>query len=97
MFKENNCKNEKGDIVVEAILSLSVFLFAIFTLLSFVKIFYIQGRMSIALNSAAKEISQYSYIYYKFGLNEIDQKLSEDTEGSRELATNTIDCMSGMY
>lgn len=95
MFKENNSKNEKGDIVVEAILSLSVFLFAIFTLLSFVKIFYIQGRMSIALNSAAKEISQYSYIYYKFGLNELDQKLSEDTEGSRELATDTIDCMSG--
>ena len=95
MFKEKDYKNEKGDIVVEAILSLSVFLFAIFTLLSFVRIFYIQGRMSIALNSAAKEISQYSYIYYKFGLNELDQKISEGTEDSRALATDTIDCVGG--
>lgn len=59
-------KREKGAIVIEATISLTVFIFAILTILSLVDIAYVQAKMSVALNSAAKEISQYSYLYYKF-------------------------------
>ena len=82
---------ERGAIVVEATLSLTAFVFVIFTILTIVNIFYIQAKMSIALNSAAKEISQYSYLYYKLGVNKVEAKLAEGTERQRATAEQTID------
>ncbi len=82
---------ERGAIVVEATLSLTAFVFAIFTILSIVNIYYIQSKMSVALNSASKEISQYSYLYYALGINAYDAQLSEGTEEHKQLAENTID------
>lgn len=82
---------ERGAIVVEATLSLTAFVFVIFTILTIVNIFYIQAKMSIALNSAAKEISQYSYLYYKLGVNKVEAKLTEGTERHRATAEQTID------
>ena len=84
-------ENERGAIVVEATLSLTAFVFAIFTLLTLVTVYYIQAKMSVALNSAAKEISQYSYLYYALGINEYDATLSEGTEDSKKTAEDTID------
>lgn len=83
---------ERGAVVVEGIISLTTFMFAIFTILSIVNICYIQARMSNALNSAAKEISQYSFFYYKFGIDKIESKNSQSDEvkESRELADNTV-------
>ena len=82
---------EKGAIVVEATISLTAFVFLIFTILSLVNICYIQAKIGLSLNSAAKEISQYSYLYYKFGINELDGKISAGTEDEKEVATSTID------
>lgn len=84
---------ERGAIVVEGIISLTTFMFAIFTILSIVNIAYIQARMSNALNSAAKEISQYSFFYYKFGIDQAEAGLSQsdDVVQSRELADNTVE------
>lgn len=65
-------ENENGAIVVEATISLSVFIFVIFTILSIVNICYIQAKMSTALDTAAREISQYSYLYFK---GEFDKKV----------------------
>lgn len=87
---------ESGAIVVEATISLTAFIFVIFTILSIVNICYIQAKMSIALNSAAKEISQYSYLYYVMGADELDAKLSEGTEEESQLAKNTIDGVGTM-
>ena len=84
-------KREKGAIVIEATISLTAFIFAIFTILSLVDIAYVQAKMSVALNSAAKEISQYSYLYYKLNLDELDASLSEGTGDSKEMIENTID------
>ena len=82
--------NERGAVVVEGIISLTTFMFAIFTLLSIVNICYIQARMTTALTSAAKEISQYSYFYYKFGIDELDAKMAAGTEDERALADKTV-------
>lgn len=91
-------KNDKecGAIVVEATISLTAFIFVIMTILSIVNIYYIQGRMSIALNSAAKEISQYTYLYFKFNADEIESNLNEDAQESRVTAQETIDGMSAL-
>lgn len=55
---------EKGAVIIEATLSLTIFMFAIFTLLSVIQIAYVQSRMSVALCCATKELAQYSHVYY---------------------------------
>jgi len=68
---ENRAKqNEKGAIIAEATIVLPMFIFAIFIILSIVEICYMQSKMSVALNSAAKEMSQYAYLYTTLGLDE---------------------------
>lgn len=84
-------RNQRGAIVVEATVALSAFIFAIFIILSIVNICFIQARISVALNAAAKEISQYSYLYYAFGVDGLDAKFAKGTEESKKLATDTID------
>ncbi len=88
--------NQRGAIVVEATITLTAFVFTIFTILSLVNVYFIQARMSVALNSAAKEISQYSYLYYAFGINEYDAQKSEGTEDSKLTAEKTIDGVGSM-
>lgn len=88
--------NERGAIVVEATISLTAFVFAIFTILTLVNVYYIQAKMSVALNAASKEISQYSYLYYALGINEYDADLSEGTEDSKKTAEDTIDGVGSM-
>lgn len=82
---------ERGAIVVEATISLTAFVFVLFTILSLVNICYIQAKMAMALNSATKEISQYSYLYYKLGIDEAEKSLDEGTSDAKDLATGTID------
>lgn len=84
-------KNQKGAIVVEATISLSAFIFAIFTILSIVDICFTQAKIGVALNTAAKEISQYSYLYYAFNVNELDASVHSGTQDSKQLAKDTID------
>lgn len=65
-----NREGERGAIIMEATLSLSFFMFAMFTLLSVIQISYAQSRMSVALTSATKSIAEYAHIYYATALNE---------------------------
>lgn len=82
---------ETGAIVVEATIALTAFMFAIFTILSIVNICFIQAKVGIALNTAAKEISQYSYLYYALGIDNLEAKFNEGTSDSKQLAEDTID------
>ncbi len=70
MHKNKKQKRERGAIIVEATISLTTFIFAMFTLYSLVNICYVQSKMSVAVNVAAKEMSQYAYLYSKIGLDE---------------------------
>lgn len=83
-------KNERGAIVVEATISFTTFIFLLYIIYSIVDICYIQAKVGIALNSAAMDISQYSYLYYKFGLDSVDDAVSGAASSSRALANDTI-------
>lgn len=85
--KENR---EKGAVVVEAIISMTAFIFTMLIILSIADIAYTQSKMAVALNSAAKEISQYCYLYYKFQLNEANAALSNGTEGAQKTVEDTV-------
>ena len=69
-FLNNKRRDEKGAIVVEATISLTAFIFAILIVLQLVNICYMQSKMAVALNSASKEMSQYSYLYTTLTLDE---------------------------
>jgi len=58
---------ERGVVTIEATISLSLFIFVIIILLSIINIFTLQARMQVALNTTAKQISQYSYLYSLVG------------------------------
>lgn len=81
---------ERGAIVVEATIALTAFIFAIFTILSIVNIYFVQAKVAVALNGAAKEISQYSYLYYKMNVDELDKRASDGTEEYRATTEETI-------
>lgn len=63
-------RKEHGAIIVEATISLTVFMFAMFTFLSIIQIAYTQSRMSVALSCATKQIAEYAHVYYATGMNE---------------------------
>ena len=45
---------------------------------------------SSTYNSAAKEISQYCYLYYKFQLDQANSALSEGTQGPQKTVEDTV-------
>lgn len=81
--KTRNQQYERGAIIVEATISLTAFIFVMFTLLSLIQIAYTQARISVALDAAAKEIAEYSHIYYATGL---DKTLTGSGGKSSEIA-----------
>lgn len=68
MDDQMTAERQRGALYIEATLSLSFFMFAIFTLLSVIQISYTQARMAAALDSAAKEIAEYAHVYYASGM-----------------------------
>ncbi len=88
---KNRGERQRGAIVIEATLSLTAFVFLMFTILSIVDICYVQSKIGVALDSAAKEISQYMYLYYKLEIPALEASFSEGTEDSKQVAVQTID------
>lgn len=62
--------SQQGALYVEATLSLSFFMFAIFTLLSVIQIAYTQARMAVALDCATKELAEYTHVFFATGMAE---------------------------
>ena len=89
-------KSEKGAVVVEAIISMTAFMFAIMVILSIADIAYAQSKIAVALNSAAKEISQYCFLYYKFQLDDVNKSVGEGTEQSEKTVRDTVDGLGQM-
>ena len=84
-------RSERGAVVMEATIALSAFIFFIYTILSILNICYIQSRISIAMNVAAKQISQYCYLYYKIGGGELNDAITDEAEEARQIADETVD------
>ncbi|MBD5528063.1 MAG: hypothetical protein HDR02_06570 [Lachnospiraceae bacterium] len=88
--KSTKESRERGAVVVEAIISMTAFIFTMLIILSIADIAYTQSKMAVALNSAAKEISQYCYLYYKFQLDDVNADQSNGTERAQETVKNTM-------
>jgi len=66
-------KSERGSFTIEAIMSLSIFMFAFVAIVSLATIAKVESTTQYAINQVAKEISQYFYIAEKVGLANTNQ------------------------
>lgn len=80
--EEKKQERQRGAVIVEATISLTTFMFAMFTLLFLIQIAYVQSRMSVALGCATKELAEYLHVYY---VTEMDEMLPSSGGKSSEL------------
>ena len=85
-----NVKSERGVVAIEAALSLTLFMFAMITVFSMYHICLAQARISAALNSVAKEISQFSYVYAMTGLNDKQADLSNEGGATQSVLSDNL-------
>lgn len=69
---------EKGMMVVEALLSFAVFVTAVAVIVYLITIFMLHNKVQFALNSAAHELAGYSYVYQALGIRSRVKGISED-------------------
>lgn len=80
--------SESGAVTVEAAIALPIFMFAIITILSIVNICTAQARITAAVNTTAKEISQYTYMYSLTGFQKTHQEWANaGSEASGKVST----------
>ena len=75
--------SRRGTVIVEASISLMIFMLSIYAILSVIRLAYTQERVAIAADISAKEISEYSHIIYATG---IEGKFSGKDGGSSKVA-----------
>lgn len=90
-------KNQRGSITVEATISLTVFMFFIITILSLINICRVQAKVAVAINSAAKEVSQYSYFYGLSGLHAAHSALGNAASEAEETINNVVSNTNELY
>ncbi len=90
-------KSERGAVIIEATLSVVLFMFAILTVYTMFHVSLAQSRISSALNSVAKEISQYSYIYDLTGLNDAQADLAGQGGAAESVLSDNLSEVETFY
>ena len=83
-------KGEKGSFTVEAILSLSIFMFAFVTIVSLATVAKIESTTQYAIDQTAKEISKYTYIASRANLLVHPKDSAEATVDSIDEAVQSM-------
>ena len=90
-------RGQTGSAVVEAIISFTGFLFVLFTILNVVNYCRAQTLISHAVDSAAREISQYAYFYKMSGLQKIDKAAAENAGAGADNLNAVIGTVDNLY
>lgn len=99
MEKEHKCKfnNQRGSATIEAVIGFSVFLLTIFTILGMANFCRAQMLVSAAVDTAAKEMSQYAYFYEMSGLQKFEEQLDENAELGKSNINDVIGTVDKLY
>lgn len=89
-------KKEDGAIIIEACILLPIFMFLFLSLYSAVNICFTEIRVQNALNNAARQICQYSYVYSYTGLKEQNDELVDEANSNKEAQKQVVDNFSNM-
>lgn len=90
-------RSERGVVLIEAALSLMIFMFAMLTIFSMFHISLAQARIGAALNATAKEISQYSYIYDLTGINAKQSELAAKGGAAQSVLSDNLSEVKGLF
>ena len=84
-------KDEKGMMVVEALISFTAFILVCIGIVFMIKIFMLHNRVQYAINAAARELSTYTYIYDALGLRDAERRVSADGKESNKKIDDAAD------
>lgn len=90
-------KSEQGAVLIEAALSLTIFMFTMLTLFSMYHVCLAQARIGAALNETAKEISQYSYVYSMTSLNDKQSGLANQGGAAQGHLSDNLSEVNSLY
>ena len=89
--------NQRGSATIEAVVGFTAFLFAIFTILGMINFCRAQMLVSAAVDTAAKEMSQYAYFYQMSGLQKFEGKLDNNASVGKNNINEIIGTVDNLY
>ena len=87
----------RGSATIEAVISFTGFLFVIFTILSVINYCRAQMLISNAVDTATKEITQYSYFYKMSGLQKFSEDISANSEDGKTNLNDVLGTVGDLY
>lgn len=90
-------KNESGMMVVEAVISFTIFIMVTLSIVYLINIFTIHNRIQFAINQAAHQIAGYTYIYQGIGLRDAEKPLQGDINTYVAPIDDTATTILGAY
>lgn len=88
--------DDTGSASIEATISLFAFLMAMMTIYLFLNLCIVQARIAFAVEAAAKDMAQYSYLYHAFGLEEMVDGFKDQVEEKKQMAAGLLDSLGLM-
>lgn len=84
-------------IVVETVISFTVFLVTIFSIVYFINMLILHNKIQFAVNSAAHELAGYTYLYAAFGGRDASRAISSDNAGNTAMIDNAAGSAYSSY
>lgn len=88
--KEKGLCGEEGMMVVEAVISFTIFIMVTLVIVYLINIFTVHNKIQFAINSAAHEIASYSYLYEALGIRDGNQQLVNDGDPYASKIDDTV-------
>lgn len=89
--------NESGMIVVETVISFTVFLVTIFSIAYFINMLILHNKIQFAINSAAHELASYTYLYAAFGVRDASLAIRNDNAENTAMIDNAVSSAYSSY
>ena len=93
-------EEQKGMMVVEAVITFTVFLMVVIAIIYLINVFIIHNKIQFAMNTAAHELASYSYIYQALGIRGAEQQIDADgkpyTTPIDDTATQVVDTLNNI-
>ncbi len=83
-------RRESGMIVVETVISFTVFLVTIFSIAYFINMLILHNKIQFAINSAAHELASYTYLYAAFGGRSAEIAIRNDGAANTGMIDNAV-------
>lgn len=84
-------------IVVETVISFTVFLVTIFSIAYFINMLILHNKIQFAINSTAHELASYTYLYAAFGGRDASRALAEDNKENTAMIDNAASSAYSSY